>query len=250
MSEPDQGPRRVRGERALGVETRPPARAERAREIARLREGEGLALGEIAERLGLAVSTVRAYHRDPEGERDRRNRERYRGECGACGRPTSGGNGYDAPGYCARCARDRRRVWTRERIVAAVREWRELTGSAPTVPDWSPAHASAGHPGAARFAAEPGRWPSAAALRVHFGSFRAAVEAAGVVPARHGVRQRWTPERIVAAIRSWQRDHGAPPRHADWQSAGDSHPARSTVYRVMGSWEQALEAATASPRRR
>lgn len=124
-----------------------------------------------------------------------------------------------------------------------IRDWRELTGRTPTVPDWSPAHADEEHPGAARFRAEPGRWPSVAAVQARFGSFSAALEAAGVEPARRGARTRWTSDRIVEAVRAWQRAHGTPPTHLDWQSAGDDHPARSTVYRVMGSWEAALEAA-------
>jgi transcriptional regulator with XRE-family HTH domain len=240
----EEAPRRVRGEHAPGVETRRPSRRERAREIARLREREGLSFAQIAERLGLAPSTVRDYHRDPDAERNRRNRERYRGTCELCGRPTTGGHGYDAPRQCARCARARSRVWSRDRIVAAIRNWRDLTGEAPTVLDWSPAHADDEHPGAARFLAEPGRWPSVAAAQAHFGSFSAAIEAAGVEPAPRGARTRWTPDRIVEAIRAWQHAHGAPPTHLDWQSSGDGHPARSTVYRVMGSWEAALEAAS------
>lgn len=236
-------PIRVRGEHAPDIEIRRPSRPERAREIARLREREGLSFAEIAERLGLASSTVRAYYRDPEGARDRRNRERYRGTCETCGRPTSGGYGYDAPRHCPACARAHARVWSPDGIVQAIRDWCELTGAAPTVPDWSPAHAGEGHAGAARFHAEPGRWPSAATVRAHFGSFSAALAAAGVEPARRGARTRWTRERIVEAFRAWGRAHGGPPTHEDWQSSSEEHPARSTVYRVMGSWDEAREAA-------
>jgi len=239
----ENGPRRVGGEHAPGVETRRRPRLEQAREIARLREREGLSFTEIGERLGLAPSTVRDYHRDPEAKRNRRNRERYRGSCELCGRPTSGGYGYDAPRHCAVCARAQSRVWDHDRIVRAIREWHKLMGRAPTVPDWSPAHADEGHPGAVRFLAEPGRWPSAATLREHFGSFSAALEASGVSPARRGARIRWTPEQIGEAIRAWQRVHGTPPTREDWQSSSEEHPARSTVYRVMGSWGAALEAA-------
>lgn len=65
-------PRRVQGELAREVETRRVSRRERAREIALLREREGLSFAEIAERLELATSTVRDYHRDPDAERNRR----------------------------------------------------------------------------------------------------------------------------------------------------------------------------------
>jgi hypothetical protein len=237
------GPHRVRGVYAPDVVTRRPSRRARAREITRLREREHLSFIEIAERLGLTPSTVRDYYRDPRGERNRRNRDRYRGSCELCGRATTGGRGYRAPRQCARCARARSRVWSADLILAAIRDWRALTGAAPTVPDWSPAHADEDHPGAARFRAEPGRWPSVAAVQAHFGSFSAALAAAGVEPAPRGARKRWTHERIVEAIKAWQRAHGTPPTHHDWQSSGEAHPARSTVYRVMGSWEAALEAA-------
>src|SRR5215211_8675935 len=122
------------------------SRAERAREIRRLRDSEGLPFREIARRLGLAASTAQIYYADPDGARQRRRRERYRGTCRACGRPTSGAQGRrKAPAYCAACARRRRRTWSEQEIVAAVRDWYAITGTPPTVPDWSPAHAPAGH---------------------------------------------------------------------------------------------------------
>ena len=56
---------------------------------------------EIADRLGLARSTVNKYRRDPEGERERARRERYRGRCRGCGRPTRGSDGPGrAPEWC------------------------------------------------------------------------------------------------------------------------------------------------------
>jgi hypothetical protein len=63
--------------------------------------GRGLGSEEIAERLGLARSTVNKYRRDPEGERERARRERYRGRCRGCGRPTRGSDGPGrAPEWC------------------------------------------------------------------------------------------------------------------------------------------------------
>jgi hypothetical protein len=65
-------------------------------------------------------------------------------------------------------------------MLDAVREWTRLTGAPPTLYDWSPAHAPAGHSGASRYLAERGRWPSASSVARRFGSLRAAVERAGV----------------------------------------------------------------------
>jgi Homing endonuclease associated repeat len=218
------------------------SRDERVEQIERL-EAQGLAPREIAQRLGLAVSTIRAYRADPEGERLRRRREDYRGSCRGCGARTSGGRGRaSAPDWCARCSRERLRVWSEEQIVAAIGAWSELTGAPPTVGDWSPAHAPAGHLGSARYLEDPGRWPSAALVRQRFGSFRAAVAAAGFRPMALGPRPRWTRERIAAAVAEWQQRSGRPPTTGDWRHAGERHPSASTVYRVLGSWRRALEA--------
>jgi Homing endonuclease associated repeat len=216
-------------------------RVERAREIARLRDSEGVSFREIARRTGLAASTVQIYYADPDGARQRRRRDAYRGTCRSCGRPTSGAQGPErAPSYCANCARARRRRWSDERVLAAVRDWHAVTGSPPTVADWSPAHAPPAHAGARRYRAEPGRWPSAALVARRFGSFPAAVQRAGLEPPPRGPRPRWTEERIVAAMKGWVNRTGTPPTRTQWSRAGDAHPAASTVYRVLGPWRRAL----------
>ena len=69
-------------------------------------------------------------------------------------------------------------------MLEAVRDWTRLTGALPTLYDWAPAHAPAGHPGAARYLAERGRWPNVSSVARRFGSLRAAVEAAGVAGTR------------------------------------------------------------------
>jgi DNA invertase Pin-like site-specific DNA recombinase len=83
--------RRPRGRRASSDVLARPTRRERVKEIEAL-AGGGLGSREIAERIGLARSTVNKYRRDPEGERERARRERYRG-CRGCGRPTRGSDG-------------------------------------------------------------------------------------------------------------------------------------------------------------
>jgi hypothetical protein len=234
----DSGGGRSAGRRRAAERT---SRAERAREIRRLRDSEGLPFREIARRLGLAASTTQIYYADPDGARQRRRRQSYRGTCRSCGRRTSGARGRpNAPIYCADCSRRRRRRWTEQDVLAAVREWHTLTGAPPTVADWSPAHAPAGHQGARRYRSEPGRWPSAALVARRFGSFPAAIRRAGLHPPPPGPRRRWTEERIVAAIESWVKRAGTPPTRTDWSHAGPGHPAASTVYRVIGPWRRAL----------
>jgi AcrR family transcriptional regulator len=180
------GARRPRGERVEPEVLDRPSRRERADEIEEL-AARGLRTDEIAEKLGLARSTVNKYRRDPDGDLERARRERYRGRCRRCGRPTRGSDGPGrAPEWCPECAPLRRRRWSDEQMLEAIREWRQLTGTPPSLYDWSPAHAPAGHQGAARYLAERGRWPNASSVARRFGSLRAAVEAAGVFkPKRH-----------------------------------------------------------------
>lgn len=71
--------------------------------MARELRGGGLLLREIAERMGVAVSTVGSWLTDPDGSRLRARKDGYRGVCEVCGAPTTGGNGYLAPRMCHRC---------------------------------------------------------------------------------------------------------------------------------------------------
>lgn len=70
--------------------------------------------------------------------------------------------------------------WTQERIIEKIREWTAQYGEPPFYDDWHPAGAKRrGHPERAeRFYA--GDWPSAARTVQVFGSFRAALLAAGL----------------------------------------------------------------------
>ena len=57
------------------------------------RDQEGLAIAQIARRLGRAEATVKAYLYDPMGDKARGVKARYRGVCRGCGAPTSARNG-------------------------------------------------------------------------------------------------------------------------------------------------------------
>ena len=95
------------------------------------RQFEGLSIAQIAERLGRSPATIKAYFYDPTGEKARAVNSRYQGVCRGCGAYTQPRNGKgDAYAYCKAChpgAIERR--WTRERVLEAMRVWREL----PTV---------------------------------------------------------------------------------------------------------------------
>ena len=66
----------------------------RAAQLARhYRDHEGLAIAEIARRLGRAQATIKAYLYDPTGAKAREVKARYRGVCRGCGAPTAPRNG-------------------------------------------------------------------------------------------------------------------------------------------------------------
>jgi predicted transcriptional regulator len=73
----------------------------RAAALARhYRDAEGLAIAEIARRLGRAPATIKAYLYDPTGGKARAVKARYRGTCRCCGADTSPRNGKtDAHAY-------------------------------------------------------------------------------------------------------------------------------------------------------
>ncbi len=80
---------------------------------------------------------------DPNGDKARAVKARYRGVCRGCGAPTTPRNGKgDAYAYCKRCHPGAiAPQWTRERVREATRTWRARYGAAPSSYDWSRTHA-------------------------------------------------------------------------------------------------------------
>jgi hypothetical protein len=112
---------------------------------------------------------------DPTGEKARAVKARYQGVCRGCGAYTQPRNGKgDAYAYCKACHPGAtERLWTRERVVDAMREWRARYGRLPSSYDWSRTHAH-------RRGGEPlervsgGEWPSASVVTGVYGSWKAA----------------------------------------------------------------------------
>jgi len=157
--------------------------AERRRAVAlarHYREFEALSNGEIAERLGRSVATVKAYFYDPTGDKARSVKARYVGVCRGCGAYTQPRNGKgDAYAYCKRCHPGAiERQWTRERVLVAMGEWRSRHGRLPTSYDWSRTHARR-RGGEALERLSHGVWPAASVVTALFGTWAAAREAAG-----------------------------------------------------------------------
>ena len=109
------------------------------------REYEGLSIRQIADRLGRSPATVKAYFYDPTGEKARAVKARYAGVCRGCGAYTQPRNGKgDAYAYCKACHPGAiERSWTRERVLAAMSDWRVRYGRLPSSYDCWRAHARA-----------------------------------------------------------------------------------------------------------
>ena len=144
------------------------------------REFEGLSIRQIADRLGRSPATIKAYFYDPTGEKARAVKARYVGVCRGCGAYTQPRNGKgDAYAYCKAChpgAIERR--WTRESVLAAMRDWLDCCGQLPSSYDWSRTHADRRGGGRQARLAE-GEWPSASVVTSLFGSWSAARAALG-----------------------------------------------------------------------
>lgn len=105
-------------------------------------------------------------------------RARYQGTCSDCGAKTDGSNGRDkAPKRCNSCSVAHqiayKTVWTRERIIASVRQWADEHGEPPGAFDWLSC---------------PG-YPAFSLVMKRFGSWNAAIEAAGYTPRKPGQRK-------------------------------------------------------------
>jgi transposase len=155
-------------------------RAEKVAEAQRLRV-EGLKLREISERMGVAISTVQDYISDPDLSKHMERRRRYGGKCVDCGKGTDGSRG--AAERCLACSQRHRheaRKWTSKRIVEAIREFAERYGRPPAAADWNPprARATGHHDRALRFE-QDGCWPWATTVVDEFGTWNAAIVAAG-----------------------------------------------------------------------
>jgi hypothetical protein len=135
----------------------------------------------------------------------------------------SWGNALQRAGLSPQTAQPVR--WTDAEILLALRRWADAQG-VPRATDWS--------------AVEPGR-PTRGLVTGRFGSWNAALLAAGLEPPL--VRHQWSRERIVIAMQSWAQTNHGPPRSTDWRRASPTHPSSRHVWNRFESWDAALQAA-------
>jgi hypothetical protein len=164
------------------IELAPKARAMRA---------EGLMLKEISAALGVPISTLQAWIDDPDCSKQRSRRARYAGSCLDCGCPTDGSAGPGrAPQRCNDCANQRRTAQAREAIIEAIRRWAEEHGGIPPrATDWNVAMARSRGEDTRDY--ENGDWRATSGVTRAFGTWNAAIEAAGYEPTPVGKYARF-----------------------------------------------------------
>jgi hypothetical protein len=163
-----------------GFNTKTPENLARAQEM----RAQRIPVGEIANALGVARSTVSVWLNDPDLAKAKARRESYSQPCQDCGKPTDGSGGFkEQRTRCRGCQAQFQHdnaYWTRDRVLEAVREFARRYGRPPTAYEWNPAQARGlGKPEVAdRFYAD-GCWPWQYTVFTTCGGWNAAIEAAG-----------------------------------------------------------------------
>ncbi len=138
-------------------------------------------------------------------------------------------------------------MYSSAELLDAICRWTHLYGSAPARTDWDPSRARKRcDPDVAAAKLERYRarqWPSAATVRSRFGSFSAALDAAGVEPRPSRADVRWTDEAIIEALRDLGYQHDRPPRPDDLDNSADELPGIEVIALRFGSWHEAIAAA-------
>lgn len=126
----------------------------------------------------------------------------YGRPCRDCGKALNGsdGTGPNAPVRCASCHCVHTRKLTRQWVLDSFAEWHAMFGRAPVVAEWTPSMAAqrGRDDYLAQYEATGRPWPTQATVTNHFGSWNAAVAAAGFNPLPPG-RYRDESTRRVAA---------------------------------------------------
>jgi hypothetical protein len=99
--------------------------------------------------------------------------------CRHCGKPLK----HRKHTLCLECIR----IWTPDRILDAIRDYADRYGHPPAAQDWNPPLAITKYRDdiAERFH-EDGCWPTATSVQYYFGSWNAAIHAAGFTPLAPG----------------------------------------------------------------
>jgi hypothetical protein len=199
-----------------GLPSAPPLRLTLSERLAAAEQLRGGRARDVAELIGVSESTVRTYWNA--------------GRCPSCGGPKVTPHAQ----VCANCTQlPSRQPLSPDVVIGAITAWASDTGAAPLANDWLL--------GQGKWAAEYPRWPTTAQVRETFGTWNAAITAAGYTPRA----ARWSAAQIVAAAKAWSVRHDRPPRLEDWRrTARDrSHPSSKAALQAFGGWNDMLLAA-------
>jgi 5-methylcytosine-specific restriction protein A len=118
--------------------------------------------------------------------------------------------------------------WDKDGIIKAMRAWHARTGKAPTARAWTAA--AADH-------------PAGVTVRIAFGSWQEALEAAELASASMPTVRLWDQPAIISALNRWAGRTGSYPRKGDWDRRGNDWPPASVVRDAFGNWKEAVDAA-------
>ena len=167
------------------------ARTSRAARYAQIVEARARGENRRVTQARLGISNTYYYDvlNDPDGSRVLARRERYRKPCPMCGELMDGswGNSPRAPKHCAKCAPIAARIWTRESIIDAIKDFNDQYGRPPGGHHWNPAFCRlrGWHHIADRYY-EDGCWPNTSSVQERFGTWNAALAAAGFTVLENG----------------------------------------------------------------
>jgi len=173
-------------------------RAERYAQITEARAA-GEHYKETCRRLGISVAYYFEVLKDPSGRMLRAKYERHRHPCPKCGTPMAWRGGPKRtsprthPALCKSCDLERRaehRIWTEESIVEALRYAAAMLGRTPLTSETNPGLASPRNRKRDKETMEQLGLPRYTTILHVFGSWRAAVEAAGLEYRKVGAKVR------------------------------------------------------------
>lgn len=164
----------------------------RAAEARKLRGS--MTISEIARHFSVSRSTVNRWIYPGLAEKgrilSREAKRRRTGTCLDCGAVTKyNGHEHGVSPRCPTCAAIERgkdiTIWTEERVISAIQDWNATYGEPPAIPDWNPYAARyelVDEARAKRWERDRGRWPWFTSVVYRFGSWNAAIRAAGFEP--------------------------------------------------------------------
>jgi hypothetical protein len=148
------------------------------------------------------------------------------------------GQGWVVKGtVCQACAQRlavRRAPWTAAEVKRAIIEWARLEGAPPSTADWKQGRSARG-----RWKSEYPRWPSAHVAARLFGSWKAALEAAGFA----GKPAAFSEQEVIAALIADADRLGRAPYVREWHRRPQQLPGVGAVIGHFGSWTDGLRAA-------